>query len=357
MAKLMRGPSQARVLFARIGWMRFYNGPVPGDERPIGGGKFNRRAIGHEVYNFRVTQSRLYGYFEPSMRSHAIALERIDPIAANADQLAHVLVVFVAPRPGDRQFIVGWYRDATVLRFESRRSPGKPAGYGHFCYASANNCILLPDEKRRHKIAAGRGAFGQANVCYPLNPDGSRKQFAWIRQALEFIASYEATNLLMRPEADAETESTIAVEAALARSKGQGFARTPAERKAIEDRAMAAAKRHFRKHGFTVEDVSRYCPYDLRCRRKSQELHVEVKGTVTDGAAVVLTYNEVAHAQSKLNNCALFILHSIRLHRGKAIGGSQRVVLPWQINTRQLRPINYTYTFSTHISQPPRRKT
>src|SRR5438067_7647443 len=29
-----------RVLFARIGWMLAYGGPVPGDERPVGGGSY-----------------------------------------------------------------------------------------------------------------------------------------------------------------------------------------------------------------------------------------------------------------------------------------------------------------------------
>jgi hypothetical protein len=31
-----------RVLLARGGWMRFYNGPIPGDERPVGGGSYNK---------------------------------------------------------------------------------------------------------------------------------------------------------------------------------------------------------------------------------------------------------------------------------------------------------------------------
>jgi hypothetical protein len=50
-----------RVLFVRIGWMRFYEGPQPGDKRPIGGGKYNQSAIGHEAYNFSPHESKLYG--------------------------------------------------------------------------------------------------------------------------------------------------------------------------------------------------------------------------------------------------------------------------------------------------------
>ena len=71
-----------RILLARVGWMRFYNGSIPGDERPVGGGGYNKIKIGHEVYNFHDSGSYLYGYFQPTMAADAVALERIDPEAA-----------------------------------------------------------------------------------------------------------------------------------------------------------------------------------------------------------------------------------------------------------------------------------
>jgi len=42
----------ALVLFACIGWMRWYKGPQADDEKPIGGGKYNRYSLGHEAFNF-----------------------------------------------------------------------------------------------------------------------------------------------------------------------------------------------------------------------------------------------------------------------------------------------------------------
>jgi hypothetical protein len=345
MAKTNRHPIQRsrRLLFARIGWMRFYNGSVPGDERPVGGGKYNKSAIGHEVYNFKQTNSRLYGYFQPTMSSHSVALERIDPAASDANELENVLVVFVARRPEGGQVIVGWYRDAKVLRSQAAQSPGKPKGYGHFCSASRHNCVLLPTEKRSHEIPGGRGGFGQANVCYPLDRQGEAKKARWIQDALAFIDDYTADDILANPTADAEQDSAIAAEKALARSKGQGFPRTSSERRALEDRAMALAKRHFRKQGFRVEDVSARRPYDLLCKRGAEELHVEVKGTMTDGKAVVLTNNEVKHACNSGNSCALFVLHSMRLNGKKASGGKKRVLLPWRIEQAHLTPVSYTY--------------
>jgi hypothetical protein len=36
---------KTRVLFVRVGWMRSYAGPIPGDERPVGGGSHNKTGL------------------------------------------------------------------------------------------------------------------------------------------------------------------------------------------------------------------------------------------------------------------------------------------------------------------------
>ena len=50
-----------KILFARIGWMKFYSGSQPGDERPIG--EYNKKHKGGEIYNFKSFGSYLYGAF------------------------------------------------------------------------------------------------------------------------------------------------------------------------------------------------------------------------------------------------------------------------------------------------------
>jgi hypothetical protein len=331
-----------RVLFARVGWMRFYNGPVPGDERPVGGGRYNETEIGHEVYNFKETGGRLYGYFQPTMAADTVALNRIDADAIDG-KLSHVLVIFVARRPNGGQVIVGWYKDAEVSRDRVSQSPGKPRGFGHFCSAARSSCILLPDENRSLEIPTGKGGMGQANVCYPLAPDGTPKEAPWIQDALEFVDDYQASDILASPEADAEEESAIAVEKALARSKGQGFARTAEERKALEEHAMTAAKKHFQDKGFKVKDVSAKRPYDLLCTKGNREIHVEVKGTTTDGEKIVLTNNEVKHACETKNSCALFVFHSISIKGTVTSGGQQDIIDPWELQNEHLTPVSYTY--------------
>jgi hypothetical protein len=323
--------------------MHFYNGSIPGDERPVGGGRYNKDKIGHELYNFREARGHCYGYFQPTMSAHTVALECVDLGAAKLGVLGTVIVIFVARRPEGGQVIVGWYRKAELFRYQVARSPGKPPKHGHFCWARSKDCVLLPDEKRRFEIPTGSGGMGQSNVCYPLEMRGEEKGALWMRQALRFVDDYCGSDILTEPEADAEEESAAAAEKALARSKGQGFARNQKERKALEQRAMTAAAKYFNNKGYDVEDVSARRPYDLLCKRGAAVLHVEVKGTTTDGEAIVLTNNEVKHACNGHNACALFILHSIKLSKGKAVGGRQRVLRPWQLKRKKLTPVSFTY--------------
>lgn len=80
-------------------------------------------------------------------------------------------------------------------------------------------------------------------------------------------------------------------------AKSQGFQLDSKLRKALEDYAMEAAKRHFLSDGYEVEDHSKNRPYDLCCKRKKELLYVEVKGTQTKGEEIILTSGEVDFAR------------------------------------------------------------
>ena len=67
------------ILFARIGWMEYYNGPQADDEKPKGGGKYTETGIGHEAFNFKTINGQRFGYFQPPMQTSSIALQRIAP--------------------------------------------------------------------------------------------------------------------------------------------------------------------------------------------------------------------------------------------------------------------------------------
>jgi len=128
-------------------------------------------------------------------------------------------------------------------------------------------------------------------------------------------------------------------------AKCQGFLFDSKLRSALEQYSMAAATEHFESLGYAVEDHSKNHPYDLLCKRKDERLHVEVKGTQTDGSEVFLTHGEVHFASEHSKTMALFIVHSIVVSQDKTTlsGGVQVVFHPWKIEQEALKPLSYKY--------------
>ena len=97
----------------------------------------------------------------------------------------------------------------------------------------------------------------------------------------------------------------------------------------------------------TVEDVHGSESYDLICRRGDEVKHVEVKGTTTDGAEVILTPNEVRHAREHPHT-ALFVLSNITIERAEdgtvtAAGGESHLYDPWRLDDGTLTPVGFRY--------------
>lgn len=128
------------------------------------------------------------------------------------------------------------------------------------------------------------------------------------------------------------------------RERGQGYVSCGPVRVAVAMHAMDAAMQYFQRQGYHVEDVSKPESYDLRCTRDGEVLHVEVKGTQTEGEQVFLTANEVDFARRHGESMALFILRSVEVSDGpKADGGELRIYFPWNIDDGELRPIQFRY--------------
>ena len=76
-------------------------------------------------------------------------------------------------------------------------------------------------------------------------------------------------------------------------------------------------------------------------------LFVEVKGTQTTGAEIILTPNEVTFATRHADQMALFVVHDVIVSRkdGKPIasGGDDRVINPWLLDTTRLTPLGFSY--------------
>ncbi|MDQ2631116.1 MAG: DUF3883 domain-containing protein [Actinomycetota bacterium] len=128
-------------------------------------------------------------------------------------------------------------------------------------------------------------------------------------------------------------------------SEGQGYESFTPRRKAIEDHAMSEATAYYEREGWDVTDVSRRRSYDLLCRRGEEVLHVEVKGTTSSGAKVLLTRNEVEHARGTFPEIALFVVSGIGVSGDppRASGGSSRVISPWDVEQGSLVELAFEY--------------
>lgn len=148
------------------------------------------------------------------------------------------------------------------------------------------------------------------------------------------------------PVEQAEDAVNQAAGKAARRGRGQGFQLDQEVKVAVEARAMNTAT-EFYAESWHVEDVHGKECYDLICRRGDDVKHVEVKGTTTDGAEVILTPNEVRHARKNRQN-ALFVLSDVRVERAddgtvRATGGVHHLYDPWNIDEGNLTPIGFRY--------------
>ena len=120
--------NERRVLLARVGWMKRYDGSAPDDKKPLGGGSYNERHKGHELFNFHNDNGIAYGFVQPAFqgkrkRVRHLNLARIVP-GFRGEKLNKVLIIFVAKHNGiGPQEVVGWYRNATVFRISRPKKP------------------------------------------------------------------------------------------------------------------------------------------------------------------------------------------------------------------------------------------
>ncbi len=330
--------------------MKFYHGPKPGDEKPVGGGSYNVEKTGYEAYNFLNISGKVYGYLHPHTKEPTeINLGRIEQ-GYSGDKIEQVLVIWFATNPIDKgQIVVGWYKNATIFR-----SPQNPTSllhrenYSYNIKARAIDCVLLPISKRRfpvgHDIRGTKeGKPGQANAFYLLDARGNKKdlgntKYAWIRNVIEFVINYSGPTISSLEDEIQEGIITTGISIG-----GQGFQSDLETRLIVESYAMKTCKEYYAKKGYDVKDVSTTHPYDFLIKKKGMEQTVEVKGTQTEGNAIILTRNEVELSRSQEKDMILFLVHSIVINRKSARDGVVRIIDPWQVHDDNLTPISYKY--------------
>jgi hypothetical protein len=99
-------------------------------------------------------------------------------------------------------------------------------------------------------------------------------------------------------------------------SRGLAPRLSPAEREAVERRAMDVVEEHYRGLGYDVDDVSASGAWDFTASHPDGDVvHIEVKGTTGRGDAVTVTAGERRHAE-EFGHPALAIVTRICLARG-----------------------------------------
>lgn len=120
----------------------------------------------------------------------------------------------------------------------------------------------------------------------------------------------------------------------------------------VDRHAMRSARRHLRTSGWSdgeIIDTSASKPYDFECQRAGVPLlRVEVKGTTTSGAKVLLTRGEVDHATLGDVPVALLVLSRIEITKDgkgnlRASGGRVEYIEPWKPEPSRLQAETYSY--------------
>ena len=156
------------IVLARIGWMTFYRGWLPGDPWPKGGGKFPDKAKA-EPLNFRPQGGWLRGYFSTGGR--LADLKQVDPSCKNARHegtprsssgprfaACRFAMVSTSPRMArgtDMEFVEGAAVESGHRRF---------AGY---CIPFGTSLIPFRDTRaKRIPVFLTRGALDQRSTCF-----------------------------------------------------------------------------------------------------------------------------------------------------------------------------------------------
>lgn len=177
---------------------------------------------------------------------------------------------------------------------------------------------------------------------------GNRAKRVQIRFSVDFLASRPPLWLeeqLIAPSGALDVGAVLAAARPRAAGPPPRYMQDAAARKAVEMRAMDVAIADLRAEWDHVADVSAIESFDVLCRSGDAELRVEVKGTTSDGATIVLTRNEVLHARAHHPHVALYVIAKIDLRLKDGIPVAEGGVLtrrrPWNVVDFELVPLSF----------------
>lgn len=285
----IRNPFDTRMVFFRIGWMDRYRGVTSSDTIKRGGAFVEEHGFGFEAYNYLPFDGMVYGWVMPGRRKKGVEL-KIDMVnedfatinlkrigGKSSDQsLSNVIVVWVATAPEGGAYVVGWYKNATVLKQPQDPPEGANRTYGDFqvgyvTYADENDAVLLrPFERTIEVPQHGPGKMGQSNLWYADDP--SNQYHRNVRQeVLNVIRGGAPNSPPLKPPVQPDV-----------------FLRQQVEKAAIKE-----VSKHFTELKYNVTSVERdNVGWDLEARMEKRFLRLEVKGLSGPELSIGLTPNE-----------------------------------------------------------------
>lgn len=287
-----------KLIFFNTGWMDFYKGQ--GKDKLQGGGKHvEREGWGGEIFNFKNFNGKVYGYVQPKIDRQnetpsTIKLEKIEQ-SCYEDYLENVTVVWTATDPINRgTYIVGWYLNATIFRYEEDAPRGvnrkfESKIFGYFCTAKFKDATLLHKDERILKVKRqAKNWMGQSNVWYAdKNPE-----------FVKLVKDYIFKNIVPNEPAPKGNP------------KG-GKARQPdvLKRSEVESNAIKIISNHYHQLGYFVDSVERdNVGWDLTASNTRQELKLEVKGLSGSQYIADLTPNEFTNLNKYLSTYRVCIV-------------------------------------------------
>lgn len=284
--------NRSPLLVLRVGYMERYDGP---DEIRNGGAYVEQRGVGGEIFNFKPSRGKCYGY---AMSRHGGGLD-LSYLNANqrwqkGEHLDGVDVVFIARRQGFGQVVVGWYRNATVFHKEYRVRrgiiPGMDEGTRNYlCVADAENVTLLSEEARTYSVpyapSGHKGFPGQSNVWYPEYHAEQPEVSDFIEDLRGYISSSVGQPL----------PSDEGVSPARGRGGWRNGRPDHAHNLLVEEAAVEMAWSFYERAGYFVQTVeTENRGWDLEATKGANTLHIEVKGVSASSVYFELTPNEYA---------------------------------------------------------------
>ena len=212
-----------------------------------------------------------------SSNPSSIKLEKIGG-AETDEKVNGVTVVWTATNPehgGTR--IVGWYKNATVYRYEQSPPANSKRKYknipiNYYATAKVKDSTLLPFDERIVIVRRQeRGWMGQSNVWYAdMNPD-------FVKLVKDYIFKSKIPRQPMTPIG------------------GKGSARQvdSLKRIEVEKSAIEVVTRYYRALGYLVESFEKdNVGWDLTATINKTKLKLEVKGLSGSITSTELTPNE-----------------------------------------------------------------